>query len=682
MNDDLTPEELQELEELEELEKLEQLEASGQLEQPQEQPESRAGEAALSGFGSGATASFSDELGGVIGAGLETAASYIPGTGAYESRKTDERLREQGITGDLQDKQGLLDKYKESRDYIREYQKGLQEQHPIASGVGEVAGGLVTAPLVPGGAAKGAGTMAKIATGAKQGFAGGAMYGAGASEAELLEGDVLGLAKDTLESGVGGSLVGAGLPAAGSLVKGAGKLIPGLKSAKVGYGYGREGKLLTEENVTEDVKKLGHKIYNGIRNRFNKFSVSKQEALDVADEIGKRVDAGETLDAALERAVERRMADFGEEARESSDKLIKILKEAIGDESRPMAKVREGAEKARARASIRRPDAEIGDVETFTKDGRVAAKFDVTELDPKTRRFVDKPKGVQIGKEELDMRDVKSLKVRELEELMKSLDSSFKKSSDIPPEAKMVLRELRELRDKAISELPYEVKAYKKLNNIKNLNKKVKSTKDTKKMSDLILAREELGIDKILSKRGDADAARKVDKIRQLIGESSDAARFTKDRMYKNLKAADSRFGKDVEARGRQLEDLKDILGMEDIRTQNIKGLAGAASTLVGKGANVAGMTRYGVGKAAKASKELLLKPYEMFKKYSPEQLTKLADSVESVGGAGIDYANQLRKAATGDGKTKTALLHGLYQQPGFREVMSRINIFDEEEDI
>lgn len=638
-------------------------------------PESRTGEAFLSGFGSGATASFSDELGGAIGAGLESAASYIPGTDAYEARKIDEQLREQGFSGDLQDKQSLLDKYQESRDYIRDYQKGLQEQHPIASGVGEFTGGLATAPLIPGGAAKGAGTMAKIATGAKQGLVGGAMYGAGASEAEVLEGDVAGLLRDTAEAGVGSALVGGALPAAGGLIKGGAKLIPGLKSASAGYGYGKEGKLLTETNVSEDIKKLSNKIYNGIRTRLKKYGLSKEKGLEFADEVGVKVDAGKTIDEALQEAIEERASLVGDEARADTDKWIKILKEMSGEESRTMAKVREAAEKHRAKAVIKKPNAEIGDVETFTQDNRVGAKYDVTKLDPKTRRLVDKPEGVQIGEELTDTRDVRNLSIEGLEKLIKDFRSSmFKTERAATPEARKLQAQLYSLREDALSNLSPDLKK-------SQARKLAKLRNDYKRLSKLMEAREDLGVDKILSGSSDADAARKVDKIRELIGQSSDASKYKKDRVYGALKKVDRKFGTEIESRGQQLEDLKDILGMEDIRTQNIKGLAGAASALVGKGANIAGMARYGAGKAATAGKDVLLKPYELIKKYGPQQLTDLAESMERAGGAGAEYANQLRKAAMGDGKTKTAILHGLYQQPGFRETMKRVNIFSEDEE-
>jgi cell division septum initiation protein DivIVA len=637
------------------------------------EPETRTGEALLSGFGSGATASFSDELGGAIGAGLETAASYIPGTDAYESKKLDEQLREQGFSGDLQDKQNLLDRYKESRDYIRDYQKKLQEQHPIASGIGEVAGGLATAPLVPGGAAKGAGTMAKVAAGAKQGLAGGAMYGAGASEAEVLEGDVAGLLTDTVEAGVGGALVGGALPAAGGLIKGTGKLFPGTKTVSSSYQYGKEGKLLTSENVKEDIKKLSNKIYNGTRTRFKKYGKSKEEGLKFADTVAKKIDAGETLQEQLNEAIEARAAAVGDEARADADKWVKILKELVGEESRPMAKAREAAEKHRAKAVIKNPNAEIGDVETFTQDNRVGAKYDVTKLDPKTRRLVDKPEGVQIGEELTDTRDVRNLSVSDLEKLIKDFRASmFKSERAATPEARQLQAKLYSLREDFFTNPPAGMKK-------RDLRKLAKLKNDYDRLSRLTVAREDLGIDKILSSRSDSDAARKVDKIRELIGQTSDSAQFKKDRIYSGLKKVDRKFGTEIESRGKQLEDLKDVLGMEDIRTQNIKGLAGAATTLVGKGANIAGRARYVAGKAATAGKDVLLKPYELIKKYGPQQLTDLAESMERTGGVGVEYANQLRKAATGDGKTKTAILHGLYQQPGFRESMRRLNVFDEE---
>jgi len=329
-----------------------------------------------------------------------------------------------------------------------------------------------------------------------------------------------------------------------------------------------------------------------------------------------------------------------------------------------MSKVREAAEKHRAKTMIKRPDADVGDVKTFTQDNRVAAKYNVTEIDPKTGRLVEKPYGVQVGKEVVNPRDIEKLSLSELDILMKRLNKSLRYINNLDPKYKDIFNQLKTVRDAYIAKLP-----------------KSRGKKFFQKMSDLSVAREDLGIDRVSSLRTDVDAARKVNTISELLGKSSDSARNKKEMVYKHLKKADPKFGKDVQTRGEKLEDLKDILGMEDIRTQNIKGLLGAATTLVGKGSNVAGMTRHGTGKAATKVKDVFVGTYKSLKEASPEKLQGLASAIEQKGGAGLTYANQLRKAATSDGKGKQALLHGLYQQPAFRETIRDLNPFAEDEE-
>jgi len=98
---------------------------------------------------------------------------------------------------------GRASSYAQRRDEVRQQDQALSEAHPIATGAGQIVGGLATAPLV---AVRGAGVANAALNGAIQG----GIAGAGNSEADLAKGDVGGLARD-----VG---VNAGLGAATSAV--------------------------------------------------------------------------------------------------------------------------------------------------------------------------------------------------------------------------------------------------------------------------------------------------------------------------------------------------------------------------------------------------------------------------------------------------------------------------------
>lgn len=610
-------------------------------------------EAGLMGAFSGASFGLLDELKGALEAGGSTVG--LRGLGG--------EFKDIRLETDEEDKQKLIDIYKQARDAERERQKKLSEAHPGTVLAGEVTGGLATAPLMMGKAVQGLGTAQKIGKAAIEGAKAGAAYGAGMSESDLTEGDISGFAGDVAESTIAGGAISGAIPAVGAGIKGAAARIPGVSALKAGFKYGaEEGKPLTKEMVGEDIKKLSNKIYNGIRSRLKKYGVAKEEALKLADEIGIRVDAGEPIEEALDQAISRKA--YGEEARVARDKWVGVLNELKSGESRELTKLKTAAAKHRAKAGILEPNAELGDVETLVQDGKLAAKYDKTTLDPKTRRLVDKPQGVQVGKEPLDQRDISNLTLRELQEMIEDLRASSTKTEKLDPEFRKLQAQLYKLREEASKKLP-----------------KKKIATQYKKMSDLLAAAEELGIDKVKSGRSDVDTKRKIDSIRQLIGQTSDSAQFKKERAYSMLKSADRRFGKEIESRGQQLEELKDIVGMEDIRTISPRGLLGSLSAAAGKVGNIAGEATFATKKGGKALQEAVKKGYESLRSATPEALEGLAGQLEQKGGAAATYANTLRKAATKDGRAKQAILHGLYQQPAFRETVKEFNPFFEDEE-
>lgn len=105
--------------------------------------------------------------------------------------------------------------YKQGRDESRAAYKQAEEDNPGLYTAGQVTGGLASLAVPVGLGARAAGTGAKAA------LAAGAAYGAGASDADLTEGDVGGLAKDAaIGAGVGLAAHGA-VRAAGKAVKAA-----------------------------------------------------------------------------------------------------------------------------------------------------------------------------------------------------------------------------------------------------------------------------------------------------------------------------------------------------------------------------------------------------------------------------------------------------------------------------
>lgn len=203
----------------------------------------------------------------------------------------------------------LGDSYRSSRDEARANNKIAEERSPVASAVGNLAGGLGTA-LIPGGqasaaanTAKSAGTIAKLlasikATEAAGGLAGAALTGAkigtaaglGTSDADLTKGDVGGAAVDTALGGAGGAVAGSllhgGIQAAKGVKNTAGSALDFLKDTSIGeriqksFGHGLDGKNFLTKSAVDDAEQ-------GIIDSAKKVGVGVKEANQTAGkEIG------------------------------------------------------------------------------------------------------------------------------------------------------------------------------------------------------------------------------------------------------------------------------------------------------------------------------------------------------------------------------------------------------------
>lgn len=183
---------------------------------------------------------------GALGAGAAKGASFgfddeIAGIASAIAKKA-------GQT----DKRDFWDIYKDVRDQVRDYHKKAEEEHPVASLGGELAGGLGTALVMPVGAAvEGAGFLTKAGQMAKAGAAYGALSGLGGSEADLTNPTMSNIgqaASDTASGAAGGAILGAGMQALGSAgsaaVGEAGNILskyPVVKNFKTTFNLTREG---------------------------------------------------------------------------------------------------------------------------------------------------------------------------------------------------------------------------------------------------------------------------------------------------------------------------------------------------------------------------------------------------------------------------------------------------------
>ena len=122
------------------------------------------------------------------------------------------------------------DRYAQYRDEQRAKNKEAKAQNPEAYRTRSIVGSVLTAPLLPiAGAAKGAGLLKTVGTGAAIGAGYGAAGALGTSNADLTKGDVAGAAQDTTIGALLGAAVGG---AAGVASKGLGALRNWLGSTK------------------------------------------------------------------------------------------------------------------------------------------------------------------------------------------------------------------------------------------------------------------------------------------------------------------------------------------------------------------------------------------------------------------------------------------------------------------
>lgn len=150
-----------------------------------------AGEAFATGASQGATLGFGDE----IMAAMDATGFNDPKRGNFSVPGAIA-----DVAGQISRGENPIDKYRATRDFIRNRMAQGHEAHPWAFNAGNIAGSVATAPIIPavagwGGAAKTGATL-------------GAIQGLGGSNADLTQGDVGGAAKDTAVGGGLGAATG------------------------------------------------------------------------------------------------------------------------------------------------------------------------------------------------------------------------------------------------------------------------------------------------------------------------------------------------------------------------------------------------------------------------------------------------------------------------------------------
>lgn len=623
-------------------------------------------EAGVRGAAQGLTFDFADEIAGAAQAGV----------------------------GALQGEEGSLSElYKKYRDEQRRQMEQASEEFPVTYYGSDVAAGVLPA-LLTGGATAAASVGKAVAKGAtkgalkesakqaaKVGAKVGAATGLGASEAETLPE----MAQDVAVGGALGAGLGAVTPLAskviskaGSGVKKAGEavseFIPGAEAIELGYKAGKKGIKLSEEGIRGSIKEYSEKLHKDIVKKMTKEGLDKKRAIEIADDIGVRIDAGESVQNVMDELVEKGamgLKDAKEKAAffnvlddlvQGNDQNIKALKKLESKLAKDVAKDKYnfGAETIQTRETsdqiselLPLPD-QKGEIKGLRAKMRIPAR----DGDEPIEYFKQQFQEILESPIKLQQVDLTSMKPSQTEDLIQYLNSF---TGDLTRPAKNIT-------EKTARRLAGEIR--EKSNQA--LESGMVSDKN-QSISNLFKALRKVGIKDRLG-GSEERVMDQIDAIRKKISASGESAEIDKERLFGYLRKAGPELEQSA-SEGEFLNRLSELSGMTGgVRTTNLKGLLGTAEGAVAKGANITGRTVRVISQKAQPKVEKVSKVANKIGDYTEDQLQLFSSKMAGSENAGIQaMGRQLQDALAQDATTKNALIWSLSQQPAFRKSVQNI---------
>jgi len=617
------------------------------------------------GAGQGLTFDFGDELMG----GAEA---------LYDIAATDKELKD------------YEELYKKYRDEQRKKMKQAAEENPVAYYGSDIAAGILPALLTGGAGAaasvgktamkqgvKAAGKPALKA--AKIGAGMGAVTGAGTSKAEVLDGELGELGKDVVIGGTAGAGLGAATPLlvkaggagvrkAGSAAKAVAELIPGTEAMKLGYKAGTKGIKVSEEGIRVAIKEYSEKLHDTIVKKMVKEGLDKKAAIEIADEVGVRINAGEPIKEVMDSMVKEGavgLKDLKEKTAfynvlddlvNGNDQTIKAIKKLEAKTAKQVAadKYKFGAQAETSKATddaledlIPIPEAE-GTVQGLHTKMKIPAK----EGDEALEYIISNFQEIMESPVKLQQMDLSSLKPSQVEQIIKYINSyagdlTGSSKNIVEQKARIVATMLRDASNEALEGLEGKNAA------ISNLFKALRKTGIKGKL------------------KGSEEAINdQIDRIRKKIAASGESSEIDKERLFEYLEKVGPEFSESIDE-GKFLSKLTKLGSMtEGVRTTNIKGLVGTAEGAAAKIANIAGGGTRAIQPVTQATKKVANK----IMKYPEDKLqvaSKWLNSKENKAlnamGQQLEYALQQE-----DGTIRNALIWSLSQQPAFRREVDK----------
>lgn len=650
-----------------------------------EEPESMGKtEASVRGAAQGLTFDFADELQAALESMGKDIGSVIGLTEPVEG--------EEPVTFDEQGRPIIPEssgKYYRERvaDIRKEYKKAAEDQ-PVAYYGSDIAAGILPALLTGGAGAaasigktamkegvKAAGKPALKA--AKIGAGMGALTGAGISEADLTEGDVGGFAKDVAIGGISGAGLGAVTPAlakvggkvarkTGEIAKGIIRALPGAEAAELAFKAGTKGIGVSQKAILDEAEKVAAKLNDKIMKVLAKSGVDRDKAVKLADEAGKRLNAGEVFDDIINDIIEEgaigldmkskqklldNLSSFKkgfEEQKIFKDLESKLAKQALNEDLKFGSQLETVTE-------IKRPFGDIlinpeGKGNVFGMRAKYSAPGPMGERIEYVKNLLKDVKDSPIKKIIYDIENAKPSDVKAiLNKINKDLVGDVKKAP-VGEEAtyRKLAVQLRKLLDESVEEF----------------------ADPTGTMKGIYRGAEELGIKE--AGRGTQDAIEKnIKTIAKKLSSSGNASELDKRLAFRKFREASPEFA-DVIDEAEFISKLNDKLGgmTEGVQTTNIKGLIGTAEGSVAKIANVVGKGATAIKPVTDATKKIANKvmnyPEDKLKVASKWLNSKENKALNAMGQQ-LEYALQQQ-----DGTIRNALIWSLSQQPAFRREVDK----------
>lgn len=623
----------------------------------------------IGGFLSNAVEQIGDKLGlttdSQLSEGIDTAddlPSLSPELRAKLGNKTEKFTLPQKKTG----MEGLLAEYYDSRERMKGLQNAAAEQHPWTTIAGNVISSLPAAAATGVRVASNAGTLAKMAAGAKEGAALGAITGFGSGDAELLNGEIGDTIKETAGSSIGGAAFGAAIPGAIGAAKGAANIVkelPIVQQAGTAFKGGRAGMSLNQDSAEQAIKVYSEDLLNKIRTQFQKAGLTKANALEYADEIGVRVNAGESFQDVIDEMIQRGASSADDQAEK-----LKLLKTFNELKNGPASKIADKLDLNRAKMQQKMEAKGFNLLDEQVSEGNVQdyipgsgsdknlnlAKQTYQKIDENTDDILEAATGKTVSKPvekliqqagdelpiDINKYDLDNLTLKEVEDVISEIN---RHTGDLAGPAKTSS-------EKTARKLAAELRGLSE-----NALETAGQTSGNKSLHKTFAALNRAGIDDNVLTNNQIRKEEMVDKLRNTITAGNGIDR---DRMFQYLNEASPQGYKGAKEAADFLNDFNTLAKqVKPLNSTNSLGLLGSAKSMGLSAANKAG-----------AGFQAMAKLTEM----PVEKLTQLGQKLGTMTNskAAQQYAGPLLKAAqmTNDSK-RTAILYGLYQQPGFRDL-------------